>query len=84
MMLQARPARPRLQRACGRGSPRILRSATQEIEMMYELRIAPTVRETMALNATALPKLTRERRQVMTKETQTALSGMSQPGRTLI
>lgn len=34
MMLHARPARPRLQRACGRGSPRILRSATQEIEMM--------------------------------------------------
>jgi hypothetical protein len=28
--------------------------------------------------------LTRERRQVMTKETQTALSGMSQPGRTLM
>lgn len=46
--------------------------------------MAPTVRETMALKATALPRFTRERRQVMTKETQTALRGMSQPGRTLM
>lgn len=37
----------------------------------------------MALKAVVFPRLMSERRQVMTKETQTALSGMSQPGRTL-
>jgi hypothetical protein len=49
---------------------------------MYELRIAPTVRETMALKATELPRLMRERRQVIIKEMATAFRGMSQPGRT--
>jgi hypothetical protein len=34
IILQVRPARPRLQRACGKGSPRILRNATHEIEIM--------------------------------------------------
>jgi hypothetical protein len=52
--------------------------------MMYELRIGPTVRETMALNATLLPRLIRDKRQVITKEMQTELSGMSHPGRTLV
>jgi hypothetical protein len=38
----------------------------------------------MALKATLLPRLMSERRQVTTKETRTAFSGMSQPGRTLL
>jgi hypothetical protein len=38
----------------------------------------------MALKATLLPRLMSERRQVTTKETRTALRGMSQPGRTLL
>jgi hypothetical protein len=46
--------------------------------------IAPTVRETMALKATLLPRLMSDSRQVTTKEMQTAFRGMSQPGRTLL
>ena len=52
------------------------------MDMMYELRIAPTVSEAIALNATAEPRLMRDKRQVMTKDTMTAFNGMSQPGRT--
>lgn len=44
--------------------------------------MAPTVRETMALKATLLPRLMSDKRQVITKDTQTALRGISQPGRT--
>ena len=82
-MLIGSPAFPKLHLARGRGrSCRNLRSATQEMEIMYELRIAPTVRETIALNATEEPRLIRDSRQVTIKETRTALSGMSHPGRT--
>ena len=46
------------------------------------MRIAPTVREAMALKATADPRLISDRRQVITNETSRALMGISQPGRT--
>ena len=41
--------------------------------------MAATVREMMALNATELPMLMRERRQVTMKDTKMALRGTSQP-----
>ncbi len=45
--------------------------------------MAPTASERMALKASLLPRLIRERRLVITKEIRTALSGMSHPARTL-
>lgn len=45
--------------------------------------MAPTASERMALKASLLPRLIRERRLVITKEIRTALRGMSHPARTL-
>lgn len=81
-MLMGRPALPRLQRRGGSSMPRARLMATHEIEIVYEVSSAPTLSETMALKATVLPRLMRESRQVMMKETAMAFNGMSQPGRT--
>ena len=52
------------------------------MDKMYELRIAPTIRERIALNATADPSSIKDSRHVTTNEKRSALSGISHPGRT--
>lgn len=52
--------------------------------MMYEERRAAVPNDAMALNATVLPILMRDKRHVMQKETKTALTGISRPGLTYI
>ena len=58
------------------------RHKRQDIETMYDNNSAATDSDEMLLNATKLPRLMRDRIAVKTIENNTALIGMSQPGRT--
>jgi hypothetical protein len=81
-MLSGRPNLPRSKR---RGSSCSLRhrfNAMQEIEHIYDARIATSESEAMLLKATVEPMLMRASRQDTMQETRTALTGISHPGGT--
>ncbi len=82
MMLIAVPARPRDQRAAGSASPRRRLERMHPIESTYEARSAEIVRETIALRATAEPRLIKLIMIPQRKETKTALSGIGKSGET--
>jgi hypothetical protein len=61
MMLIGRPSLPRSNLDGKSGSPRIRFNAIHEIEIMYEVSIEATPRETTCMNATVEPRLMNER-----------------------
>lgn len=82
-ILIARPYLPRDQRRGGSGAPQRRRHIKQQIVMVYENRIEVPPSELIAFKAVEDPMLMSDNKLLTTKETQTARSGMFQPGDTL-
>jgi hypothetical protein len=79
-MLMASPNFPSDHLRAGSGGPETLRQTRQLIVMKYEERIETPPRELMAFNAVEEPRLIQASNELTTRETQTARSGIFQPG----
>jgi hypothetical protein len=75
-VLMATPHFPRENLDCGRG-PRSRRSRTQRMVIQYEVMMEPVAREKMALSAVELPILMREISKAKTRDTRSAVTGIS-------
>lgn len=79
-MLIAKPKFPKDHRLGGKGRPDTRLQIKQLIVMKYELKIETPPRELMALRAVEEPRLIHASKVLTTRETQTARSGIFQPG----
>lgn len=81
-MLIASPNLPRLNLDGNSGSPRILFSATQLIEIKYDVYMAATPREMTCMNATLEPRLIRDSNRTKVMVTYTEWRGTPSLGDT--
>ena len=79
-MLMARPNLPNDHRRAGRGRPATRLQTRQLIVMKYDVRIETPPRELIAFRAVEEPRLMQASKELTTRETQTARSGIFQPG----
>ena len=79
-MLMAMPNLPRDHRRGGRGAPVARLQTRQLIVMKYDERIETPPRELIAFRAVEEPRFMQASRELTTRETQTARSGIFQPG----
>lgn len=79
-MLMAKPNLPSDHRRDGRGGPATLLQMRQLMVMEYDERIETPPRELMAFRAVEEPRLMQESRELTTRDTQTARSGIFHPG----
>ena len=79
-MLIAKPNLPKDHRLGGRGRPETRLQTRQLMVMKYDERIETPPRELMAFRAVEEPRLMHASKELTTTETQTARSGIFQPG----
>lgn len=79
-MLMAMPKLPSDHRRGGRGRPATRLQTRQLIVMKYDVRIETPPRELIAFRAVEEPRLMQASKELTTRETQTARSGIFQPG----
>jgi hypothetical protein len=81
-MLMARPNLPNDHRRGGKGGPLSRLQTRQLIVIKYDVRIETPPRELIAFRAVEEPRLMQASKELTTRETQTARSGIFHPGDT--
>lgn len=80
MLIMAMPNLPSDHRRGGKGGPATRLQTRQLIVMKYDERIETPPRELIALRAVEEPRLMQASKELTTRETQTARSGIFHPG----